>query len=44
MKELTKTAEILARPMIHTKNGKEHIFYIIDGNTRYQYEAKEEQT
>jgi hypothetical protein len=44
MEELAKTSEILARPMIHTKNGKEHTFYIIDSNTRYQYKTTEEQT
>lgn len=44
MKELTKTAEILARPILHTANGTEHTFYIIDGNTRYQYKTAEEHT
>ncbi|MDI6904745.1 MAG: DUF5305 family protein [Candidatus Bathyarchaeia archaeon] len=37
---LAKTAEILARPILHATDGKEHIFYIIDNNTKYQYTTK----
>ncbi len=36
-KELAKTAEILARPVIHAMEGMQHIFCIIENNTRYQY-------
>lgn len=43
LKELAKTAEILAKPILHaTKNGQ-HIFYIIDNNTKYQYEETQPQ-
>lgn len=37
MKELAKTAEILARPIIHVTEGMQHIFCIIENNTKYQY-------
>jgi hypothetical protein len=48
LEELVKTAEILAKPILHTTKDqkhifyvtkdKKHIFYIIDDNTKYQYE------
>jgi hypothetical protein len=38
LKELAKTAEILAKPILHTTKNQKHIFYIIDNNTKYQYE------
>jgi len=34
-----KIAEILARPILHTTDGKEHTFYIIDNNTKYQHKT-----
>lgn len=40
LEDLAKTAEILARPILHATDGKEHIFYIIDDNTKYQYKTK----
>lgn len=36
IEDLAKTAEILARPILHATKGNEHIFYIIDNETRYQ--------
>lgn len=41
LKELAKTAEILARPILHAKEGTQHTFYIIDNNTKYQYKINE---
>ena len=36
--DLIKTAEILAKPIIHAKDENEKaIFYIIDENIKYQY-------
>ena len=43
MKELSKTAEILARPILHATSGPEHTFYIIDGNAIYRHKITEEQ-
>ena len=40
LEDLAKIAEILARPILHTKKGEEHTFYIIDNNTKYQYKRK----
>jgi len=40
IEDLAKTAEILARPILHATDGKEHVFYIIDNNTKYQYKTK----
>ena len=40
IKELARTAEILARPILHTTDDKEHTFYIIDNNTKYQHKTK----
>ncbi len=37
MKELAKTAEILARPIIHITEDEQHIFCIIENNTIYRY-------
>jgi hypothetical protein len=37
--ELVKTAEILAKPIIHAKKEDEkHIFYIMDAQIKYQYQ------
>jgi hypothetical protein len=37
--ELIKTAEILAKPIIHVEGENEkHTFYIIDNNIKYQYQ------
>jgi hypothetical protein len=44
LEELAKTAEILARPILHATNGNEHLFYIIEANTKYQYRIPEEKT
>lgn len=38
LEELAKTAEILAKPILHTTKDQKHTFYIIDNNTKYQYE------
>jgi len=40
LEDLAKTAEILARPILHTTKDKEHAFYIIDNNTKYQHKTK----
>lgn len=38
--ELAKIAEILAKPIIHITEDKEHTFYIIDGNLKYEFKMK----
>lgn len=35
--ELIKIAENLLKPVLHVKDGDRHIYYIIDGQTRYRY-------
>lgn len=40
LEDLAKIAEILARPILHTTEAKEHTFYIIDNNTKYQYKTR----
>jgi len=35
IEDLVKTAEIIAKPIIHSKQEGEDIFYIIDNNTKY---------
>lgn len=40
LEDLAKTAEILARPILHTEEGPEHTFYIIDADTKYQHKTK----
>jgi len=40
LEDLAKTAEILARPILHATDGKEHTFYIIDNNTKHQHKTK----
>jgi len=40
LEDLAKIAEILARPILHATDDKEHIFYIIDNNTKYQHKTK----
>ncbi|MEM1607473.1 MAG: DUF5305 family protein, partial [Candidatus Bathyarchaeia archaeon] len=40
LEDLTKIAEILAKPIIKTAEPEEQTFYIIDGNIKYQYTAK----
>jgi hypothetical protein len=40
LEDLAKTAEILARPILHATDGKEHTFYVIDNNTKYQHKTK----
>ena len=40
LEDLAKIAEILARPILHTTHEKEHTFYIIDNNTKYQHKTK----
>ncbi len=37
LEDLAKTAEILARPILHTHNDTQHTFYIIDDNTKYTH-------
>ncbi|MCD6445222.1 hypothetical protein J7L49_00325 [Candidatus Bathyarchaeota archaeon] len=39
LEDLAKIAETLARPILHTTDRKEHTFYIIDNNTKYQYKT-----
>jgi hypothetical protein len=39
LEDLAKIAEILARPILHRTEAKEHTFYIIDNNTKYQYKT-----
>ena len=40
LEDLAKIVEILARPILHTTEEKEHTFYIIENNTTYQYKTK----
>ena len=40
LEDLAKIAEILARPILHATEEKEHTFYIIDNNTKYQHKTK----
>jgi hypothetical protein len=35
--DLVRTAEVLARPIMHSVMGNEHTFFILDGETKYQY-------
>jgi hypothetical protein len=37
--DLVKTAEILARPIMHVKTPSEHVFFILDGETKYQFKT-----
>ena len=37
--DLVRTAEVLARPIMHSVMGNEHTFFILDGETKYQYKA-----
>lgn len=37
--DLVRTAEVLARPIMHSVAGNEHTFFILDGETKYQYKA-----
>jgi len=42
--DLTKTSENLVKPILHKKGPKTkgqttHTFYILDNNTKYQYET-----
>lgn len=43
LEDLAKTAEIIARPIIHTKKGNHHIFYIMDEDKKYEYRIDETQ-
>lgn len=40
IEDLAKTAEILAKPILHTKEDQDYVFYVINGNTIYQYTAQ----
>ena len=40
IEDLAKIAEILARPILHATEAEEHIFYIIDNDTKYQFKLK----
>lgn len=40
IEDLVKTAEILIKPILHTKEEHYHLFFVIDGNTKYQYKAE----
>lgn len=40
LSELAKIAEILAKPVVHVTEDQEHIFYVIDENTTYQFKMK----
>jgi len=40
LEDLAKIAEILARPIFHTTEAREHTFYIIDNNTKYQHKTR----
>lgn len=39
IEDLAKTAEILARPIMHVKAPSEHVFFILDGETKYQFKT-----
>ncbi|MEM2911521.1 MAG: DUF5305 family protein [Candidatus Bathyarchaeia archaeon] len=40
LQDLAKIAETLAKPILHTQQAEEHIFYVIDNETKYQYKTK----
>ncbi|MEM0006824.1 MAG: DUF5305 family protein [Candidatus Bathyarchaeia archaeon] len=40
LSELTKIAEVLAKPIVHVAEDQEHTFYIIDESVRYQFKMK----
>ncbi|MCD6446085.1 hypothetical protein J7L49_04805, partial [Candidatus Bathyarchaeota archaeon] len=40
LKDLAKIAETLARPILHATVNKEHTFYVIDNNIKYQFKIK----
>ncbi|MEM1556710.1 MAG: DUF5305 family protein [Nitrososphaerota archaeon] len=40
LEDLTKIAQILAKPILRAKEDEEQIFYIIDGDMKYQYKIK----
>ena len=40
IQDLAKTAEILARPILHKIEAEEHTFYVIDNNTKYRHKTK----
>jgi len=40
LEDLAKTAEILARPVLHATEGEDQTFYVIDNDTKYQYKTK----
>jgi len=39
LEDLAKTAEILARPILHAHTDDRHTFYVIDEGTTYQYKT-----
>ncbi|MEM3404501.1 MAG: DUF5305 family protein [Nitrososphaeria archaeon] len=42
LEDLVKVSDNLAKPILHTKNGKTHTFYIYDGPNRYEYNKDEQ--
>jgi len=40
LEDLAKTAEILARPILHAHTDHRHTFYVIDEGTTYQYKTQ----
>jgi len=40
LEDLAKIAETLIRPILHAIEKEEHIFYIIDNDTKYIYKTK----
>jgi len=42
LEELVKTANNLLKPVLHKLEPNEHIYWIVDGLTRYRYVVKEE--
>lgn len=44
LEDLAKAAEILARPIMHTRQDGEHTFYVIDDDKKYQIIIREDAT
>ena len=41
LEDLVKVSDNLAKPILHTRNGKTHTFYLYDGPNRYEYNKDE---
>jgi hypothetical protein len=41
--DLAKVSDNLAKPILHTRDGRTHTFYLYDGPNRYEYNEDEKQ-